>query len=91
MLRAMAFLSLFPSALPVPLSKILQNSAAPTVILGATGRCREAKGMMLLVLLSDPSDDGFLDVLDSFNQFCAKPQVFSFADSYFKAIEPLTM
>lgn len=36
--------------------------------------------MMLLVLVSDPSDN-FLDVLDSFNQFCAKPQVFSFADS----------
>lgn len=46
--------------------------------------------MILLMLVSD-SSDGFLDVLDSFNQFCAKTQVFSFADSLFKAIEPLMM
>lgn len=89
-LRAVSFHSLFPPALPVPLSKILQNSTAPSVILGIMGRCREAKGMMLLMLVSGPPD-GSLDVFDSFNQFCAKTQVFSFADSSFKAIEALTM
>jgi len=79
-LRAVAFHSSFASALPVPLSKMLQNSIAPSVILGIMGRCKEAKGMMLLMLVSDPSGS-FLDVLHSFKQFCTKTQVFSFADS----------
>lgn len=78
-LRAMAFHSLFPSALSVPLSNILQNSISPSVTLGIV-KYKETKGMMLLMLVSDPSD-GSLYVLDSLNQFCAITQVFSFANS----------
>lgn len=90
MLGAVAFLSLVHSALPVPLSKILQNSAAPRVVLRIMGRCKEAKRMMLLML--GPDKFGvFLVVLDSFNQFFDKTGVLRFGDSLFEAIEPLTM
>lgn len=71
MLRAVALHSFFPSALPVPLSKTPQNSTAPSVILGIMGRCREAKGMVLLTVVSDPSD-GSIDILEPLANFVLK-------------------
>lgn len=49
--------------------QILQNSAAPRVIPGIMGRYMEAGGVTWLMLLPDPFD-GFLNILDSFNQLC---------------------
>lgn len=46
--------------------------------------------MMLLMLFSDPPN-GSVDVLNAFSQFSAKTQVFSFVNSYFQALEPLTV
>lgn len=57
------------------------------------GICKETKGGKRNDVARAVSDtpNVFLDVLDTFTQFCAKTQVFGFANSYFQAIEPLTM
>lgn len=65
--------------MPVPVSKILQNSAAPCVVLGIMGSCNnEAKGKFMLLMLGLDKFGVFLVVLDSFNQFYDKTRLLRF-------------